>query len=63
MIVRFGTWVGGDMETSADVHAKSIRDTLARAQQVIINTYYDECLNLAQTLSQSASRIGISTAA
>src|SRR3984885_7123633 len=62
VIVRFGTWVGGDMETSADVHAKSIRDTLARAQQVIINTYYDECLKLAQTLSQSASRIGISAA-
>ncbi|HEY1725829.1 MAG TPA: phosphoenolpyruvate carboxylase [Steroidobacteraceae bacterium] len=62
VIVRFGTWVGGDMETSADVHAKSIRDTLARAQQVIINTYYDECLKLSQTLSQSASRIGISNA-
>src|SRR6202167_312555 len=61
VIVRFGTWVGGDMESSADVHAKSIRDTLARAQQVIINTYYDECLKLAQTLSQSASRIGISS--
>jgi phosphoenolpyruvate carboxylase len=59
VMVRFGTWVGGDMETSADVHAKSIRDTLARAQQVIINTYYDECLKLSQTLSQSASRIGI----
>ncbi len=62
VIVRFGTWVGGDMETSADVHAKSIRDTLARAQQVIINAYYEECLRLAQTLSQSASRIGISAA-
>jgi phosphoenolpyruvate carboxylase len=62
VIVRFGTWVGGDMETSADVHAKSIRDTLARAQQVIINTYYAECLKLGQTLSQSASRIGISSA-
>jgi len=59
VMVRFGTWVGGDMQTSADVHAKSIRDTLARAQQVIINTYYDECLKLSQTLSQSASRIGI----
>src|SRR6202167_5151714 len=62
VIVRFGTWVGGDMETSADVHAKSIRDTLARAQQVIINTYYDDCLKLGQALSQSASRIGISSA-
>ncbi len=28
----------GDMETSGDVHAKSIRETLARAQRVIIGT-------------------------
>ncbi len=48
------------MENSADVHAKSIRETLARAQQVIIGNYHRECLELAQTLSQSASRIGIS---
>jgi len=60
VIVRFGTWVGGDMETSADVHAKSIRETLARAQQVIIGNYHRECLELAQTLSQSAHRVGIS---
>jgi phosphoenolpyruvate carboxylase len=62
IIVRFGTWVGGDMETSADVHAKSIRETLARAQQVIIGNYHGECLELAQILSQSASRIGFSAA-
>jgi phosphoenolpyruvate carboxylase len=62
VIVRFGTWVGGDMEYSADVHAKSIRETLARAQQIIIHTYHADCLNLAQSLSQSASRIGISSA-
>ncbi len=62
LLVRFGSWVGGDMESSAEVHGKSIRDTLARSQQVIINTYYDECLELAQTLSQSASRIAVSSA-
>ncbi|HEX4024759.1 MAG TPA: phosphoenolpyruvate carboxylase [Steroidobacteraceae bacterium] len=60
VIVRFGTWVGGDMEASADVHAKSIRETLARAQQVIIGNYHHECLELSQMLSQSASRVGIS---
>ena len=48
VIVRFGSWVGGDMETSADVHAKSIRETLARAQRVIIGNYHRECLALAQ---------------
>ncbi|HEX4050952.1 MAG TPA: phosphoenolpyruvate carboxylase [Steroidobacteraceae bacterium] len=59
LIVRFGSWVGGDMETSADVHAKSIRETLARAQRVIIGKYRGECLALAQMLSQSANRAGI----
>src|SRR5579863_4662576 len=52
VIVRFGTWVGGDMESSADVHAKSIRDTLTRAQQVIVGNYRAECLELSQILSQ-----------
>lgn len=58
-IVTFGTWVGGDMDGKPDVHAKTIRETLARQQQLIISTYYDECLKLAQRLSQSASRVGI----
>jgi phosphoenolpyruvate carboxylase len=62
VMVRFGTWVGGDMESSSAVHAKSIRETLARAQQIIVNSYYEECLKLAQSLSQSANRIGISSA-
>ncbi|HEV7432049.1 MAG TPA: phosphoenolpyruvate carboxylase [Steroidobacteraceae bacterium] len=62
LIVRFGTWVGGDMDGATDVHAKSIRETLARQQQVIINNYFGECQALAQQLSQSAVRVGVSTA-
>ncbi len=58
-IVSFGTWVGGDMDGNPDVHAKTIRETLARQQQVIINAYYGECQNLAQLLSQSASRSAV----
>jgi phosphoenolpyruvate carboxylase len=58
-IVRFGTWVGGDMDGNPDVHAKTIRETLARQQQVIINAYFTECQNLAQLLSQSASRSAV----
>lgn len=61
-VLRFGTWVGGDMEGSPDVHAKSIRETLARQQQVIVNTYHRECQELGQLLSQSASRVAISPA-
>jgi phosphoenolpyruvate carboxylase len=58
-ILRFGTWVGGDMEGNPDVHAKTIRETLARQQRVIVNAYFNECQELAQKLSQSASRVGV----
>jgi phosphoenolpyruvate carboxylase len=58
-IVRFGTWVGGDMDGNPDVHAKTIRETLARQQQVIINAYFSDCQDLAQLLSQSASRSAV----
>src|ERR1044072_9253465 len=49
-LVRFGTWVGGDMDGNPDVHAKTIRETLARQHQVIINSYFSECGTLAQLL-------------
>ncbi len=60
-VVRFGSWVGGDMDGSPDVHGKSIRETLARQQQLILSAYYEECTSLAQRLSQSASRISVSS--
>src|SRR5579863_1086560 len=62
VLVRVGSWVGGDMESSSDVHSKSIRETLARAQQTILNNYYADCQQLAQLLSQSERRVGVSTA-
>lgn len=61
VLIRFGTWVGGDMDGNPDVNAKSIRETLARQQQVVVNAYFEECQNLAQILSQSASRIGVNS--
>src|SRR6204780_1242934 len=61
-IVHFGSWVGGDMDGNPDVHAKSIRETLARQQQMIVNPYFGECQTLVQQLSQSASRISVSAA-
>jgi phosphoenolpyruvate carboxylase len=61
-ILHFGSWVGGDMDGNADVHAKSIRETLHRHQRLIVSTYFDECQQLGETLSQSASRIDVSPA-
>src|SRR5580693_6319987 len=62
VIVRFGTWVGGDMESSSEVHAKSIRETLARSQHTILSNYHADCQQLAQVLSQSERRVGVSAA-
>jgi phosphoenolpyruvate carboxylase len=59
-ILRFGSWVGGDMDGNPDVNAKTIRETCARHQQIIVNRYFLECQGLAETLSQSAARVGIS---
>jgi phosphoenolpyruvate carboxylase len=61
-ILDFGSWVGGDMDGNPEVHAKTIRETLARHQQLIINKYFSEVQGLATKLSQSASRVGISAA-
>lgn len=61
-IIRVGSWVGGDMDGNPDVHAKTIRETLARHQQIIINRYFLECQSLTETLSQSASRVQVSEA-
>jgi len=61
-ILNFGSWVGGDMDGNPDVNAKSIRETLERQQRLIISAYYTEAQQLAEVLSQSASRVGIDPA-
>jgi phosphoenolpyruvate carboxylase len=58
-LIRFGTWVGGDMDAAPDINAKTIRDTLHRQHLVIINAYFLEVQKLGERLSQSASRIRI----
>lgn len=62
VLLRFGTWVGGDMDGNPDVHAKVMRETLTRQQQAIVNAYFLEVQELAQILSQSASRVAVSQA-
>src|SRR6185369_574560 len=59
-VLSFGTWVGGDMEGTPDVHAKTIRETLERQQQVVVQEYFRECQQVSQLLSQSASRVPVS---
>jgi phosphoenolpyruvate carboxylase len=61
-ILHFGSWVGGDMDGNPEVHGKTIRETLHRHSQVIVSTYFTECGQLAESLSQSANRVGVSAA-
>jgi len=59
-LVRFGSWVGGDMDGNPNVTAKNIRETLARQRALVLDLYYNECLTLAKELSQSESRVEVS---
>jgi phosphoenolpyruvate carboxylase len=61
-MLRFGSWVGGDMDGNPDVHAKTLRETLARQQKAIVNAYFLEMQSLGQLLSQSGGRVSISAA-
>ncbi len=61
-ILRFGSLVGGDMDGNSDVHGKTIRETLQRHRQVIVSTYFEECRQLAENLSQSAHRVDVTAA-
>ena len=61
-VLRFGSWVGGDMDGHPDVHAKTIRETAHRQHLVIVNAYFREVQRLAARLSQSASRVPVSKA-
>ena len=58
-LVRFGSWVGGDMDGNPNVTAKSLRESLSRQRALVLDLYYKDCLMLARQLSQSESRIEI----
>ncbi|HEX5787842.1 MAG TPA: phosphoenolpyruvate carboxylase [Woeseiaceae bacterium] len=58
-LVRFGSWVGGDMDGNPNVNAKTIRETLARQRSLVLDLYYNECGVLATKLSQSTERVPV----
>ncbi len=59
-ILRFGSWVGGDMDGHPDVQARTIRETLARHQHMVLGAYIAECQKLAERLSQGERRTSVS---
>ena len=60
VIVRYASWVGGDMDGNPNVNAKTIRATLARQRSLILDLYFNECATIAAKLSQSTDRVEVS---
>lgn len=61
-LLRFGTWVGGDMDGNPNVDAGTIRATLDAQRRAVLAQYHKELLQLASLLSQSTERVGVSSA-
>ncbi len=62
ILVRYASWVGGDMDGNPNVNAKTIRETLARQRSLILNLYFRECATISEKLSQAAERASFSEA-
>ena len=60
IVVKLSSWVGGDMDGNPNVTAKTIREMLARHRALVLDLYYREVRDLAEHLSQSATRVGVS---
>lgn len=61
-IIRFGTWVGGDMDGNPNVGARTIRATLERQRELILERYLREARELFGHLSHSADYAEVSDA-
>jgi phosphoenolpyruvate carboxylase len=59
-ILRYASWVGGDMDGNPNVNAKTIRATLARQRSLILDLYFNECASISAKLSQTKERVGFS---
>ena len=58
-ILRFASWVGGDMDGNPNVTADTFRSTLRRQRELVLGLYRREVGRLADRLSQSVSRVGV----
>jgi phosphoenolpyruvate carboxylase len=61
-VLRFASWVGGDMDGNPNVSAETVRAALARHRALILERYYRETLELSRRLSQSGSRVAVDQA-
>ena len=60
VILRFGSWVGGDMDGNPNVTAETIAEALNEHRSLIVSHYVDDVRVLARELSQSLSEVAVS---
>ncbi len=61
-VLRFGSWVGGDMDGNPNVGPATVLDTLAEQRRQVIGNYRREIGRLNRLLSQSEGRVGMAEA-
>ncbi len=61
-LLRFGTWVGGDMDGNPNVDGGTIRNTLDAQRRAILGKYAAELQQLASVLTQSTGVAGVDAA-
>jgi len=61
-VLRFGTWVGGDMDGNPNVDASTIKATLDAQRRAVLERYLKELWQLASLLSQSTTLVSVSEA-
>lgn len=61
-LVRFASWVGGDMDGNPNVTADTIRATLERHRELALTLHRQDVLRLSGFLSQSTDRVDVDPA-
>ena len=61
-VLRFGTWVGGDMDGNPNVGAGTMRDALAAQRTQVLACYQADLRALGDILTQSVSRADVDAA-
>ncbi|MBO6941063.1 MAG: phosphoenolpyruvate carboxylase [Deltaproteobacteria bacterium] len=61
-LLRFGSWVGGDMDGNPNVGAETFEATLRRQRKLVLDRYAEELRALADHLSQSVQQVSVDPA-
>jgi len=59
-VLRFGSWVGGDMDGNPNVGGDTLLAALERQRELVLERYRRETAELSRRLSQSGAGVGVS---